>query len=164
MLKHVLVPLDGSNLAVDALDVAKSIVAPDCLITLVTAVQIPVVPIYAVEPMAIVDPSGTTTVEDIYREMKDYLDRIAAGLRAQGFNPSVRVAVGEPSQIILQIANETNADLIIMSTHGRSGLGRWLFGSVANEVLSASSRPVLVVPSRNMKKHSEQSTEAHAVP
>ena len=78
MLKHVLVPLDGSNLAAAALDVAKSIVEPDCQITLVTAVQIPVVPIYAVEPMAIVDPTGTATVEDIYREMKTYLDRIAA--------------------------------------------------------------------------------------
>lgn len=152
MLKHVLVPLDGSDLAVAALDVAKSIVEPDCLITLVTAVQIPSVPIYAVEPMVMVDPTGTTTVEDIYRDMKTYLDRIADSLRDQGFNPSVRVAVGEPSRIILQIADETHADLIIMSTHGRSGLGRWLFGSVANEVLCASTHPVLVVPSRNMKK------------
>lgn len=164
MLKHVLVPLDGSDLAVAALDVAKSIVEPDCLITLVTAVQIPIVPIYAVEPMVMVDPTGTTTVEDIYRDMKTYLDGIAASLRDEGYNPVVRVAVGEPSQIILKIADETHADLIIMSTHGRSGLGRWLFGSVANEVLCASTHPVLVVPSRNMKKHIEHTAEAHTVP
>jgi nucleotide-binding universal stress UspA family protein len=164
MLKHVLVPLDGSDLAFAALDVATTIVDPNCQITLVAAVQVPALPVYAVEPMVIVDQTGSTTAEDSYHDMKTYLDSVADSLRNQGFKPSVRVAMGEPSQIILQVADETNADLIIMSTHGRSGLGRWLFGSVANEVLSASKHPVLVVPSRNMKKNGEHTApEAYSV-
>lgn len=160
MLKHVLVPLDGSELASAALDVATSVVEPGCQITLVTAVPIPLIPVYAIEPITLVDPTGTATIEQIFRDMKLYLDRIAGELRDQGFEPHVRVEMGEPSQIVIQIAESTHADLIIMSTHGRSGLSRLLFGSVASKVLSASTCPVLVIPSRHTKKQVEHPADA----
>jgi nucleotide-binding universal stress UspA family protein len=56
------------------------------------------------------------------------------------------VVEGEPADAILETAEATHADLVVMSTHGRGGLGRWLYGSVADEVLRHSSVPVLLVP------------------
>ncbi|TFH42686.1 MAG: universal stress protein, partial [Chrysiogenales bacterium] len=75
-----------------------------------------------------------------------YLDKTADGLRKDGISVETRIVVdGEPASKILETAKEENADLIIMSTHGRSGFTRWIFGSVANRVLIHSSIPVLMV-------------------
>ena len=56
----------------------------------------------------------------------------------------VRVAVGAPALHILEVAEEEKADLIALSTHGRSGFSRWAFGSVAEQVLRNASCPLLV--------------------
>jgi nucleotide-binding universal stress UspA family protein len=65
----------------------------------------------------------------------------------------VRALVGDPDKTICDTVAQENIDLIVMSTHGRSGLNRWVYGSVANKVLRGASCPLLLV--RNL-----QSTEA----
>ena len=60
----------------------------------------------------------------------------------------VEVHVGEPANVIVETAERLKVDAIVMSTHGRSGLSRWLFGSVTNKVLSANVCPVYVIPSK----------------
>ena len=67
---------------------------------------------------------------------------------------SVRVEAGEPSDLILQVAKEGRVDLIVMGTHGRTGLSRLLIGSVAEAVLRRSTCPVLTirVPSRTSRE------------
>ena len=155
MLKHVLVPLDGSLLAQMALDFATRVVDANCEITLLTVVQQPDVPIYGTSPMVMV-PVEHDTIEAIRKDAREYLESVAETLREQGFQPQVRVELGEPAQVIVQVANALEVDTIIMCTHGRSGISRWLFGSVTGRVLSMTPRPVLVVPSHELQQKFER--------
>ncbi len=75
----------------------------------------------------------------------DYLDQIGEGLRSKGATVKIRAMVGSPAEEIIKAADEINAGIIAMSTHGRSGLSRWAFGSVTDKILRGASVPVLVV-------------------
>jgi nucleotide-binding universal stress UspA family protein len=155
MLKKVLVPLDGSPLAHMALDFATHIVDANCEIVLLTSVQKPEIPIYSVNPMLIVE-SDYADIETIRKDAQHYLETTAQTLRDQGYQVTVRVEIGEPAHSIVHAANTLDADMIIMSTHGRSGVSRWLFGSVTGRVLSMTPRPVLVVPSHELQQKFER--------
>lgn len=72
--------------------------------------------------------------------MKAYLDEHFAGANVEG-----KVLVGYPAEEILNLAEDENADLIIMGTHGRTGIDRILFGSVAEKVVKSSVCPVLTI-------------------
>ena len=63
----------------------------------------------------------------------------------EGVTASSEVRFGRPAEEIIAFANDLNVDLIAMSTHGRSGLARWAYGSVADRVLHAAKCPVLLV-------------------
>ncbi|MBZ0285278.1 MAG: universal stress protein [Anaerolineae bacterium] len=150
MLKHVLVPLDGSQLAEDALQHAASILGADGRMTLVSAVEVPEVPIYGYYPPATI-PDYDAAKADLLPQARAYLDGVAKNLKR--LHPemviSIEAEIGEPAEIITNMAEKYHVDAIVMSTHGRSGLSRWLFGSVTNKVLSAKPCPVYVVPSQS---------------
>jgi nucleotide-binding universal stress UspA family protein len=78
-------------------------------------------------------------------EIQAYLDRVATSLRHQKIEVEVDVNTGDPATTIVNYATANAVDLIVMSTHGRTGLGRWTYGSVTNKVLQAAPCPVLVV-------------------
>jgi nucleotide-binding universal stress UspA family protein len=78
-------------------------------------------------------------------EAEAYLEGVAQGLRTRGVAVEVRALVGNPDQTICDTVTQENIDLIVMSTHGRSGLNRWVYGSVANKVLRRASCPLLLV-------------------
>ncbi len=146
MLKHVLVPLDGSKLAEDALKHALDLLGSGGKITLISAVDVPEVPIYGYYPPTTV-PDYESAKDDLLPQAKTYLQGIAAGLTDKGVTIATEAEVGEPAHVITEFAQKLHVDAIVMSTHGRSGLSRWLFGSVTNKVLSAKPCPVYVVPS-----------------
>ena len=75
----------------------------------------------------------------------EYLAPLAARLRAQGVDATCQVQRGRPAEQILAAARASHADLIAMATHGRTGLGRLLFGSVAEEVLRHAPVPVFMI-------------------
>jgi nucleotide-binding universal stress UspA family protein len=79
------------------------------------------------------------------REAEEYLQELEKGLLAEGFRTSVHVRYGHDAAEILEHANQDDVDLVAMSTHGRSGLGRWTLGSVAERVVRHSAKPVLLV-------------------
>ncbi len=146
MLKHVLVPLDGSQLAEEALKYATNVVDPRGKITLVAAVDLPEAAVYGYYPaLSVTDVSKT--IDDMIPVAKHYLDGVAGGLTAKGFTVDIMADMGDPAELITSTAVARQVDAIIMSTHGRSGLGRWLFGSVTNKVLNAKPCPVFVIPS-----------------
>jgi nucleotide-binding universal stress UspA family protein len=70
----------------------------------------------------------------------------ARTLRSEGLSVEARVCYGSPAPAIVDEARLGQADLIVMSTHGRGGVGRWIYGSVADGVLRQAETPVLVVP------------------
>jgi universal stress protein A len=86
-------------------------------------------------------PGREQTQAEVQREVEGVRARAAVRPRAT----SVRVEAGEPSDVILHLAGDGGADLIVMGTHGRTGLGRLLIGSVAEAVLRRSTCPVLTI-------------------
>ncbi|MGH7355009.1 MAG: universal stress protein [Candidatus Rokuibacteriota bacterium] len=142
MYRRAVVPLDGSRLAETILPFIVEIAGPlDMSIVLLRVVE-PVTPV-------IVDGAAHVVVEDgMARRLdaEEYLAPLAAGLRARGVTVETAVRRGHPvSDEIVAAAREAGADLIAMTTHGRSGLGRLLFGSVAEALLRQAPVPVFLL-------------------
>ena len=143
MYERILVPLDGSEVAEAILPFAEQIAGPlDAEVVLLRVIE-PPSPIELVASGGVVAPD-TFTLRDL--EAKAYLSEIQRRLSKKGIRVRLRVALGgPPAEEVLAAAQATSADLIAMATRGRSGLGRALFGSVAESVLRASPVPVLLI-------------------
>ena len=141
MFKRAIVPLDGSALAEGIMPFLLDIAGPLDL-------EIDLVRVIAPLPPPTVDPASPVVIDDIAARTEDartYLATIAAGLRARGVRVTTEARVGDVVSEILAAAKAAGADLIAMTTHGRSGFGRVLFGSVAEAVLRRSGVPVFVM-------------------
>lgn len=144
MYKKILVPLDGSELAKTALDQAEKLAKTfDAEIILFQVV--PFMPIYGspelVTPL-IVDEKQKEAAEK-------YLVNLSAELKKRGLRVAATVRTGQQVAVeIIDFAKEAGADLIIMCTHGRSGISRWVMGSVALKVLTRAETPILLIRSK----------------
>jgi len=155
MFKHILIPLDGSLLAKKALDVATRMLDSSCEITLVTAVEDSEILNYPGSPMSL-NPEYYPTLEALESNGKRYLEEVADSLRKQGYRVNVVVEVGDAADCVIHTAFKREVEAIVMSTHGRSGVSRLLFGSVTGRVLRRATCPVLVVPSQETQHKQEQ--------
>jgi nucleotide-binding universal stress UspA family protein len=141
MYKKILIPLDGSELAVKALDHAEKLAKTfDAEIILFQVV--PFMPIYGspelVTPL-IVDEKQKEAAEK-------YLADLAEDMKKRGLKVSTMVKTGQQVAVeIIDFAKEIRADLIVMCTHGRSGITRWVLGSVAHKVLTRAETPILLI-------------------
>lgn len=158
MYQKILVPLDGSKLAECALpyaeELAKGCNTEEVILISVTErvrgrTRAPEArEVYRGSDTATVQGAGpeiTVTFGKMQRQAQRYLSRIAKGLTAKGLNVRTEVAIGRPAEKIAGFAESGAADMIVMSSHGRSGPSRWAYGSVADRVLRASCVPVLMV-------------------
>ncbi len=142
MYKKILVPLDGSNLAEQALPYASELCKGVTEVTLFQVVHLPL-------PLTAPDVNMAVPLPDqkaLLKESLDYLDEIAEKLKMDGVK--VKTAVVErdvTAEAIADYARENDIDLIVMTTHGRSGVSRLIFGSVAESVIRHTQCPVLVV-------------------
>jgi nucleotide-binding universal stress UspA family protein len=145
MYKKILVPLDGSQLAERALDPAEKL-AQFFGSEIVLLQVIPFMPIYGAPEL--VTP---LVVDEKHRESAErYLAALAEKLKAKGLQVSATVRTGQHvAGEILDFAKASAADLIVMNTHGRSGISRWFLGSVTLKVLSRSETPVLLIRSKS---------------
>lgn len=144
MYRKIMVPVDGSELA-------------ECVIphveTIAGATQAVVELVQVIEPLEIPTKGGIALSAEnikqiemqINKEVQDYLAKIAGVLRNRGLKVESKALYGKVAESLVDYADNTNADLIIMATHGRSGISRWVRGSVADRVLHASHVPVLLV-------------------
>jgi nucleotide-binding universal stress UspA family protein len=99
-------------------------------------------------PPMVIEGSSHMVLQDVEKlrtDADEYLNSVAAGLRGRGVRVTVQVRVGEAVAEILAGARDVGADLIAMTTHGRGGLGRFLFGSVAEAVLRQAEIPVFMM-------------------
>jgi nucleotide-binding universal stress UspA family protein len=137
MLKNILVPLDGSPLAAAALPYATVLaLKTGGRLALVRAVEIRTSSVH----------EGIAKELDLRPEAEAELMAAAADLRAQGLEVESHVYVGDAAKAIELAADTLGADMIVMSTHGRSGLARWAYGSVAERVLRLGTWPVVLIP------------------
>jgi nucleotide-binding universal stress UspA family protein len=137
-LDKILVPLDGSDLAEAALETAIELLneRPAAMLVLLRAAE-------ASKP-----PGSDRTEEQVraVREAESYLNGVVAGLRKAGIGRvKARVWYGPAATTIVEAAEVEKVSLIIMSSHGRSGVGRLIFGSVAESVLHGTRTPILLV-------------------
>jgi len=141
MYKRMLVPLDGSELAEVAFTYAKELAGRLDLDVVLLHVCVQQECDLAPMHRAYVERAA----EIVRRESEEVQQRtgIQSGVRA--LEARAEVAVGHPAEEILRYADENDIDLILMATHGRSGVGRWAMGSVADKVLRASIVPVWLV-------------------
>lgn len=141
MYKRAIVPLDGSMVAEGIIPFILEIAGPLDMEVVLLRVVVPV-------PPSVIEGARYVEVEDPEKrrlEAEEYLAPIAVELRAKAVRVRTMVRRGEPAQEILAGAREAGADLIAMTTHGRSGLGRLLFGSVAEAVLRQAEVPVFLM-------------------
>ncbi len=145
-LNSIIVPLDSSPLSEKALPWALKLAQR----TGATIGLISVIDVNQVAAYAGIDSQEEllTGLESEARDLaRSYLDEMVHQLRAEGARVTWEVRLGRPADEIIRAADTTAADLIIMSTHGRSGIRRWAFGSVSDDVLQRGDTPVLIVPS-----------------
>jgi nucleotide-binding universal stress UspA family protein len=141
MYKKILVPLDGTPLAEAALPHAEALAKSEGaeLILLRVAVT-PVRYLFAHNPA-----EGNNVIHMIEKEAEDYMKDEVAKLQNEGIKVTGITRDGAPPKEILEVAEETHADVIAMSTHGRVGIQRLLQGSIADEVVHASHIPVMLI-------------------
>ncbi|MDD5126547.1 MAG: universal stress protein [Dehalococcoidales bacterium] len=145
MYHNILVPLDGSELAECVLPHVQSI-AKGCAVPDVTLVR-------AVEPFRNISTGEYIFPEaDIKRidaeskaAAKKYLEQVVSQLKKQGLNAKAEILTGRAADTIAPYANKIGADLIVIATHGRSGVSKWVWGSVADKLLRSACVPVLMV-------------------
>ena len=138
MFEKILVPLDGSALAERALPLAAQI-AEGSGARLVLYRVVPYFTVLAADPLLYEEMNRMG--ED---EALSYLRRIRNDL-ADSIAADTVCEVGSAADSILQYAQDRAVDLIVMSSHGRSGLNRWVYGSVAERIMSQASCPTLII-------------------
>ena len=146
MYKKILVPLDGSTRAELILPHVEQLAFQN------TA---RVVFIRVVKPIFVTDGYQTITVDaslalndELIDEANKYLKKIAGEFKEKGIDTKVVVKSGSVAEIIVGLARQEKADLIAMASHGRTGLSRVFYGSVAAGVLHQVDRPLLLIRSR----------------
>ncbi len=151
MYKHILVPLDGSRLSEAAVSHAETL-AKGCGTLDITLLRV----VERTEGYRkVVDRSQKSEekviTEPVSRRERDagaYINRVAEKLSGQGLAVYPKLVIGDAAQAILYHAEHSPCEIIVMASHGRSGLGRWALGSVADKVVRASTVPVLLVGPR----------------
>ncbi len=151
MYKTILVPLDGSELAesvfphVETLARQTSAWPADVVLIRVCEPARMVMAGYgsdAIGQAAIIADQAAAVVRE---DAEKYLDEVEKRLRASGLKVRTELLMGDPAEEILEYAANNPVDLIAMATHGRSGISRWAYGSVASKVLRGIDTPLLLV-------------------
>ena len=141
MYRKILVPLDGSEIAECVLSHVK-VIAEGCGAS-------EVILLHVWEPIHMVgldDFIDVDTIQDtMMSKAEEYLVQAQSKLGGQGLSIRAEVRKGRAANTIVDFAKENDVDLIALATHGRSGIGRWVYGSVADKVLRSASTPILLI-------------------
>ena len=140
----LLAPLDGSDLAEGVLPYVESLaLAMSLRVTLVKALRLDNSSSAYLEGMAYATDAKIQW--EVEQEAMEYLGKVASALRGKGVNADMMIARGTPASVIADLAQQGDYDIIAMATHGRSGISRWVLGSVTETLVRTSGSPVLVV-------------------
>jgi len=145
MYEKIVVPLDGSELAECVLPHLETI-AKGCGAKSITFVRV-------VEPFRTTTGGEVVFSEEYVKKYetdsktaaKNYLDSVVSKLSYSGVSLKAEVLFGRPGDMLVDYAKKKNPDLVIIATHGRSGVSRWVWGSVADRILRAACVPVLMI-------------------
>lgn len=143
--QHVIVPLDGSNLAESVLPHLEA-VASNCQITTVELIRVvPPLEMHYKAALPINEKQEKQLNEAALKEAENYLLNVKSRLDASRMSISIKVLPGEAANELVNYLEKSGADLLLIATHGRSGVSRWVWGSVADKLLRTSCIPVFIV-------------------
>jgi len=142
MFKRILVPLDGSSFAESVLPTAEMLAK--CGSGEIELLRI------AIHPSTYAYVSDAAMLADLYDSDRVHCEAYLKGVadevaKRSGIRPHTDVVEGIVANTIIDYATLTHADLIVMSTHGRTGMERWLLGSVAEKVVRGAHLPVMLI-------------------
>jgi len=162
MYRRILVPLDGSKLAERVLPYAR-------LLAKAQHVPIELLRVFDRLPGVLANSAGgqgaDCSATAFRNEANEYIEQIASSVRGVGVEVTVACREGDPASLIIREAEQHSNTLIAMSTHGRSGVGRWVFGSVTDKVLHSTTGYMLIVRGTSKEKsHSDVKLGAIIVP
>jgi nucleotide-binding universal stress UspA family protein len=146
--QRILVPLDGSELAEQVLPYVKALIRPGHTRVFLVSVLTTGLGDRTVTLLTSYPPGlrlATTALHHAEVQLQSYLRSVAAAVREWGATVHYAIQRGSPADEILAYAAEVEADLVSMTTHGFSGLSRWVYGNVAGKVLQGAHSPVLLV-------------------
>jgi nucleotide-binding universal stress UspA family protein len=146
LIRKILLPLDGSPMGEAAVSNAAGMASLLGAELVLLHVLEPDFTPGVSEGIAAPWPIPKERVEHRKGRAEDYLNWLAGKLREGALTVSTAVASGRAADEIVEYAGSHAIDLVAMATHGKSGIGRWVFGSVTDKVLHAGDMPVLMVP------------------
>jgi nucleotide-binding universal stress UspA family protein len=154
MFKKILLALDGSEFSEraigPALEIATKFGAEIVLLRVITIEEETPISVGLSLRQQEIRPDYTRRYRE---EAEGYLRGVKAKWLGSGVEARIQAALGEPAEVIVATAKAERVDLIVMSTHGRSGLTRLLYGSVAEAVLRGANMPMLLIPIKEEAKH-----------
>jgi nucleotide-binding universal stress UspA family protein len=150
MYDTILVPLDGSK---------RSEIIINHITKLAQNFNSKLILLTAVEPRllqgsedVVVPMRSLSTTREETKKAETYLSNLQKELSQNDIQVETRVIAGSPAAVIKETAEQENADLIAIASHGRGGLARVFYGSVAAAILNQVDRPLLLIRSRNIKE------------
>ena len=146
MLQHILVTLDGSELSEKAIDYAREIVAPGGTVTLLRVVDMPDEYEQAVSGKTDDIPADEASYDALTKRARRYLKKKSDAFHEKEIQTDIQIESGDPAQVIVMKASDMKVDAIVMCTHGRTGIQRWIHGSVTQAVMRQMPCPIVVVP------------------
>ena len=146
MYRRILVTLDGSTVAEQALSTALALADrfESELFLLRAVIPLPKSYRAGAASVAVIEAAE----RDAVQEAGNYLESMAAGIRETGLTAHVAPRLGHPAKEIVEFVPQNEIDLVVMCTRGQTGPARWLLGSVVDQVVRGSSVPVVVVPAQ----------------
>ena len=148
MYNKILVPLDGSKLAECVIPHVEELTKlnPKTQVILLRICEPPVIAAdYPANMPDGWDEHVKLENDFVQRQCEIYLGDIEKQLKGKGLNVKMESRLGNPAEQIAECAKNYKVDLIVIASHGRSGISRWAYGSVAEKVLHATSVPVLMI-------------------
>ena len=146
-IDRILIPLDGSNIGQAALDHIE-------LIARETGAAINLIQVISTSGSMEASLLGNANWDSFFKAMRkaasDYLESLVGELKGHGISAKYDILIGNPAAEIIEYAKKNKADLIAMSTHGRTGLARWVLGSTADKVLHGAGMPMWLVRPQKM--------------
>jgi nucleotide-binding universal stress UspA family protein len=143
--KRILVPLDGSDFARQALSTAAEL-ATHMRADMHLLHALPSLEEYpALVRASVTGPQFADAMQKSHTWAREHLAQAARDIQHAEVKVTTQVVKGYPAEVIIQTAAQQQSNLIVMATHGYSGLKRWALGSIADKVLHATSTPLVLV-------------------
>ena len=145
--KKILLPLDGSSFSEASIPYAKELAKGTGVEIVLLRVSEP--PVLPADRSPAIKPGWEEyrdmLMAEIQRQAEKYLEGIRANLGKSGIKARSQATLGKAAESILQVAQKEDINLIAMTTHGRTGISRWVYGSVASRITEESLQPVMLI-------------------